>query len=1050
MRSPFFRLQIPGAACLLIATAGFAFAQTGENDDAAARHFFESQIRPLLVNRCHECHGAEKMKGGLRLDTFHGFDAGGDSGPAVVRGNLDESMLIQAVRYQDPDFQMPPKKQLPASEIALLEKWVAMGAPWPESGPVRPESDQPRFSEKDRSHWAFQPVANPRPPAVAKPHAAWAKNPIDAFVLAKLDELALSPAAPADRHEFVRRATFDLHGLPPTEAEAQAFIDDRSPEAYERLIDRLLASPRYGERWAQHWLDLVRYAESDGYRQDAFRPGAWPYRDWVIRSLNQDMPYDQFVKQQLAGDEIDPKNPDILIATSYLRNGIYEYNLRDVRGQLDTTLTDITDVTGEVFLGLSFSCARCHNHKFDPILQSDYFSLRAFFEPVLWRTDLKLATEQEIASHAEKQAAWENATVDVRAKIDALVGAHVEKAVQIDRDRYPDDIKAMMAKPMPELGPLEKQLVTLANRKPEEERQLSPLRYLKTPEGKQIYQSLLAELKTFDSFKPEPLLDALVATDVGPVAPATTMKSRRGEQQIEPAFLTILDTGAPEIHALPNSTGRRTALANWIIRPDNPLSTRVIVNRVWQYHFGRGIAATASDFGNLGEVPTHPELLDWLTRRFLEGGWSLKQLHKQIMLSATYRQTSRRPVSDEIAKIDPANRYLWRFTPPRLDAEQVRDSLLMAAGELDLKEGGPSTNAMSSRRRSIYTIKKRNSQSEVFHVLDAPMGFTSTAERQRTTTPTQALFLLNGEWPLAQAKQIAAKNRGLPQLWQALLGRPPTAGEIKRAEAFLRIRQDDHRERVSVEAQTPPEPGAFKPETVHERLVFNSAEREGEDFTIEAVIELASLHPGDGVRTIASRWNGGVSSLESCGWRFGVAGAKAGSSAGCLVMHFVGENENANFADETVMSSLKLTLGTRYYVAAYASSSDQSVTFQIRPASAPTTQVKSETVKHRPLEKIGTGIAPLVLGGLSVKNDDLFDGRIEHARLSVGPFPIDSSLAPESWSRQLAIWRADSPPLTLTKWQGSASSAKPPDPRQLAFADLCHVLMNVSEFFYLN
>ncbi|HRE81451.1 MAG TPA: PSD1 and planctomycete cytochrome C domain-containing protein, partial [Opitutaceae bacterium] len=698
------------ATALLAVSASLSLAQTTEKDEAAARHFFESEIRPILVNRCQECHGAEKVKGGLRLDTFHGFDEGGDSGPAVVRGNLEESMLIQAIRYQDPDFQMPPKKQLPASEVALLEKWVAMGAPWPDSGPVRADSDEPRFSEKDRSHWSFQPVTDPKPPAVTKDYATWAKSPIDAFVLAKQAEQKLSPATAADRHELVRRAYFDLHGLPPTEAETRAFVEDRAPDAYSRLLDRLLASPRYGERWAQHWLDLVRYAESDGYRQDAFRPSAWPYRDWVIKSLNRDMPYNEFVRLQLAGDEIDPKNPDILVATSYLRNGIYEYNLRDVRGQLDTIMTDITDVTGEVFLGLSFSCARCHNHKFDPILQSDYFSLRSFFEPVLWRTDLKLATDAEVAAHAEKQAAWEKATADVRARINALVGAHVEKAVQVDRDRYPDDIKAMMAKPMSELDPLEKQLVTIANRKPEEVRELSPLRYLKTPEEKQAYQDLLTELKTFDSLKPEPLLDALVATDVSAQAPATIMKTRRGEQKIDPSFLTVLNPDAPDIQARADSTGRRTALANWITRADNPLSTRVIVNRVWQYHFGRGIAATANDFGNLGEVPTHPELLDWLTSRFIEGGWSLKKLHKLIMLSATYQQTSRRPPTDDIAKIDPTNRYLWRFTPPRLDAEQVRDSILMASGELDLKEGGPSTDAMTGRRRSIYTIKKRNSQ----------------------------------------------------------------------------------------------------------------------------------------------------------------------------------------------------------------------------------------------------------------------------------------------------------------------------------------------------
>jgi len=1044
---PFFRrirLALLASACALP-----GFGQTESEAARADRHFFENEIRPILVNRCQECHGEEKMKGGLRLDSFHAFETGGDSGPIFVRGKPDDSPLIQAVRYRDPDFQMPPKKRLAPAEVAALEKWVAIGAPWPESGPVRPDAADSAFSEKDRKHWAFQPVTDPKPPSLPA-GSKWARNPIDAFIGQGHAQQKLSPSPEADRAELIRRVYFDLHGLPPSPGETAAFVDDPDPLAYEKLLQRLLASPRYGERWAQHWLDLVRYAESDGYRQDAFRPGSWPYRDWVIASLNRDMPYDRFVREQLAGDEIDANDPGVLVATSYLRNGIYEYNLRDVRGQLSATITDITDVTGEVFLGLSFSCARCHNHKFDPILQSDYFSLRAFFEPVLWRTDLKLATEEAVAEHKQKLAEWENATAPLRQRLQALVGERVEKAVQVDRDRYPDDIKAMMAKPEKELSPLEKQLVTLANRKPEDVREISPLKYLKTAQEKKEYQEILIELKAFDRLKPDPLVDALVATDVGPVAPSTVMRSRRGEQSVEPAFLKILDAGAPEIHATPQSTGRRTALANWIARADNPLSTRVIVNRVWQYHFGRGLSGTPNDFGNLGEAPTHPELLDWLASRFVEGGWSLKRLHTSIMQSATYRQTARVPIPEEVARIDPTNKFLWRFSPLRLDAEQVRDSILLASGELDLTAGGPSTDASTGRRRSIYTIKKRNSQNELLRALDAPTGFTSTAERQRTTTPTQALFLLNGDWPLARARNIAAKSPAVADLWQAILGRAPTPEENARASAFLERRLAETHPKESTVDAAPESPGRFKPESARERLALADVEREGEDFTLEAIVEVASLHPGEGMRTIASRWNGGLSSLESCGWSLGVAGEKSASGAGTLQMRFVGENENANFATESVDSKLKLQVDTRYYVAAYASSSDQTVTFRVKPLNAPESAMAIDTVKHRSLEKIGTGAAPLVLGGLAVRNDDLFDGRIEVARLSVGPFPIDSPLAPDSWQPQLALWQSNRHLATNASWLGSAASTAPSDPHQLAMADLCHVLLNTSEFLYLH
>ena len=622
---------------LSVALASAAFGADAPADARETMAFFENQIRPILANRCYECHGEKKQKSGLRLDNYAGFKKGGEGEVLLVPGKPDESTLIQAVRRTHVDLQMPPDDPLPPAEVTLLEKWVALGAPFPADPPnahAGAARDEHGFTAEQRKYWAFQPVANPTPPAL--PGNRWVRNDLDRFVAAKHAELKLTPAPEADRREFARRIYFDVHGLPPTRGQVEAFANDPRPDAFERLVDELLASPRYGERWAQHWLDLVRYSESDGYRADAYRPGAWPYRDYIINSLNADKPYDQFVREQLAGDEIAPGDPNVLIATSYLRNPVYEWNQRDVRGQADLIVDDMASNAGEVFLGLSMGCARCHDHKFDPILQKDYFSLRAFFENVLWRTDLRLATAGEQATFDAQQAAWETATLDIRRQMNALVGPTLEKNVQKAHSRFTDDIKAMMARPPAEREPTEQILAVMSERQMQYERDtFDPLKVLKSPAEKARYQELETELKTFDPLKPKPLTPALVATDTGPTAPATRMKTRKGEREVAPAFLTLLDPVEPRITPLPHSTGRRTALAAWITRPDNPLSTRVIVNRVWQYHFGRGIAGTPNDLGKLGEIPTHPELLDWLARRFMAQGWSLKQLHRDILLSAT-------------------------------------------------------------------------------------------------------------------------------------------------------------------------------------------------------------------------------------------------------------------------------------------------------------------------------------------------------------------------------------------------------------------------------
>jgi hypothetical protein len=1028
--------------------------------DRAKLQFFENQVRPVLAKRCYECHGDKKQKAGLRLDHISHILEGGDGGPALVPGKPEESLLVTAIGYQNEDLQMPPKEELAAEEKAVLEKWVALGAPWPAGGPAVVKRDAQGFTPEDRAYWFFQPLATPTPPALKGNR--WVSNDLDRFIAAKQAELGLTPAPEADRAELARRVYFDLHGLPPTPAQLDGFVKDRDPKAYEHLVDALLASPRYGERWAQHWLDLVRYAESDGYRADGYRPGAWPYRDWVIKSLNADLPYNQFVRQQLAGDEIAPENPEILIATSYLRTPVYEWNQRDVRGQAELILNDLTDNAGEVFLGLSMGCARCHDHKFDPILQKDYFALRAFFEPVLWRSDLKLATKPEQADYQGKYAAWETATADVRAKMEEMVGAERTRLVKVAHDRFTDDIQAMMDKPPAQRQPLEHVLASIAERQLEYEvERFEPLKALKKPEDKARYQELVAELKKFDAIKPKPLPEALVATDVGPVAPVTHMKGRKGERDVAPAFLTLLDPNEPKIAGLPQSTGRRTRLADWITRPDNPLSTRVIVNRVWQYHFGHGLAGTPNDLGHLGERPTHPELLDWLAQRFVAGGWSLKQLHREILLSATYRQTARRPIEGKAALVDPANKYLWRFSPRRLDAEQARDAMLLASGELDLTAGGPAQEANASARRSIYTMKKRNNQNELLRSLDAPAGFTSIADRQVTATPLQALLFMNGDWPLTRARKVAAQATTVDNAWRATVGRLPTPAEAKLSEAFLekRLAEEGGQRpaKTGGEARVLAsglEPGRFHENTAHERLLVRGAPKEGDDFTVEAVIMLESVDAGAAVRTIASRWTGDKSSAEGHGWSLGVTGRKSGYKPLNLIMQLVGEDDNMNTTYEVVPSGLFLALQTPYHLVAKVSCADASVSFRVTDLSQPGSAPRTASTPHKIVGKLGAGQASPVIGGTFRRGASQFDGQIEALRIAAGAL-ADEALSPDPtrWTTKASngvVWDAKRANTAVFEWQGGAAVAESSDPHTRAMTDLCHVLLNSNEFLYLH
>ena len=739
--------------------------------------FFEQSVRPILAQHCVKCHGPDKQKGGLRLNDAGAFAAGGDSGPAVVAGKPDVSRLVKAVRHED--GEMPPGKKLPAADIATLAKWVTDGAVWPAAaGSAKMPARKPGgITDADRAWWAFQP---PTAPPVPTAGDGWARTPIDRFVAASHAAAGLTPAPDAGPLAVLRRVTFDLTGLPPTPAEIDAHLADPSRDAFEKLVDRLLATPAYAQRQARLWLDLVRYADSDGYRMDHPRPHAWRYRDYVVRSFAADKPYDRFVREQLAGDEIAPADPDALVATGYLRQWPYEYNQRDVKGQWAAILNDLTDVTGDVFLGLGFGCARCHDHKFDPLLQKDYFALQSFFAGLSFRDEPVFATAEAARDYPAALAAWEATTAALRADIDGLLAAVRAKEMAHAVNKFPEDIRAVFAKPPAERTTHEKQLHELAARQVEYEHVRAP-EFLKG-EAKTNYDALKKQLATHLKTKP-PDPTAMIARDHGREAAPTVVAAGRNKGPVEPAFPAVFGLPAPAITPGPASTGRRRALADWLTRPDHPLTARVMVNRVWQQHFGTGLVATASDYGTLGDKPTHPELLDHLAAGFVADGWSLKRLHKRVVTSAVYRQAA--------TGADP--RRLDRMPVRRLDAEQVRDALLAVGGELKDGDGRPAV-AADGLKRSLFTKVVRNTPDPLLAAFDAADGLTSCARRNVTVTPTQSLLLLNGPFGLARATAFAKRvvpagdddAAGVRAAFRLAYGRPPTEAEAAEARSFLR------------------------------------------------------------------------------------------------------------------------------------------------------------------------------------------------------------------------------------------------------------------------
>ena len=1053
--------------CRLLA-AGLALTtavcRVTESAWASGDDLFEIHARPLLVAHCIRCHSDTKQEAGLNLATRAGILAGGESGPAVVPGKPEESLLLEALRYES--FEMPPTGRLDDEAIAGIERWVAAGAAWPE-GTVLAAADP--ITAEDRGWWCYQPLADPPVPEPPAAMAARCRNEIDRFILEKLAAVGIGPAAEAAPATLLRRLHYAVTGLPPSEnlldetAGGEAL---RDAAASERLVDDLLASPAYGEHQARFWLDLVRYADSDGYRADENRPHAKEYRDYCVRSFNADKPYDRFVMEQLAGDEIDPGNRDAIIATMFLRHWIYEWNQRDVEGQWQKILDDLTETTADVFLAQSLKCARCHDHKFDPLLQKDYYRLQAFFaafQPSEAHPVADLATR---TAHAEQLQAWKQATADIRKRLhDIERPVLLAHATGEHPKMFPAEIQAILAAWPEDLAPHEQQIAALAGRQfaihPDKLDQWLDER------AAAERKDLLARLAGYDALKPRALpTQTFVAGDVGPAAPVIRIPDDRSRTAIDPGFLTLLDAGSAVIEPPPavlGTTGRRTALARWITSPANPLTARVIVNRVWQQHFGRGLSASTSDFGHLGQPPSHPELLDWLASWFVREGWSLKKLNRLILTSATFRQTSGRFLDEKLAAVDPENKLLWRMQPRRLSGEEITDTALAASAAV---------TPTDTKQRAIYKPVRRNSPDPLLAAFDLPDRIQSAGERHRTTTPMQALLLANGPWAHEQARAIArslapqSDAELVRRVHRRLFGREASAAEVAESEQFLAMHEDvtPADESCSDATYVKPLPTAAGGVAGHAatlvpdgRLAVDLPSTDclpESDFTIRAIVQLESLFEDSRVRTIAATWSG--DSYEP-GWSLGVTSTKSRYQPLNLILQMVGKTHDAdNIHYEVVPSGLRLELGRPYFVAVSVDLddlSDQGITFYVRDLSRPDASLETASVPHEVNRFIRSG-QPLRLGARPDKQSwDGLIGRlqVDAARLSRAEIEAGDSRSP------VLDWRFDAPATLGHDASGHGRHARVLvnaverlGPRDQARAALLHALLNASEMLYLD
>ncbi len=908
---------------------------------------FEAEVEPLIVRRCLECHAAE-ARGGLDMRTREMLLKGGETGAVVVPGKPDESLLFEHVSSS----YMPPKKPLTAAEIGVLKTWIERGAYFPDRA-----LDLYRYGTERRAGydwWSLQAVARPSVPDMHS--TGRQRTPIDGFVLAKLKEAGLSFSEPADRATYIRRVTYDLHGLPPTYEDVQAFVSDTRPDAYEILIDRLLASARYGERWGRHWLDIVRFAESNGFERDRIRPNFWRYRDYVISAFNTDLPYNEFVREQLAGDALRPNDPQALIATGFLvagpKNDVGTVSELEKMMTRQDELDEYVIATGTTFLGLTVGCARCHDHKFDPIPTRDYYSFTSIFSG-LDRTDNIVAPPEEKARHAAATGAVQKRIDAAKSEIAKVLGpvrevlvaeAAAERAKTPQTDKLPsvnfaknedafapviarflrfeikattgsepclDELEVYGSNPklnlalasagakaaassllpgfpihqVPHLidGKVGNSSSWISNEPGKGWAQIEfprPVEISRVVWGRDrdgVYQDRLAtdyavsvssdgqswmmvsngdrrrpfqpgskpgveipveqvvarlnaeQRTTYDRLVKEqtaaeaelkaiPSLPVSYSALDGAVQPAFILRRgnvRDRQDSVEPKALSAVTALDPNLMSKDQDSGpvRRLRLAEWIVDPRNPLTARVIVNRVWQYHFGQGIVDTPSDLGFNGDRPSHPQLLDWLAHDLIDHGWKLKRLHRLIVLSDVYRQSSQsRP---EAAAKDGNNRLLWRMNPQRLDAESLRDSVLQASGQLDLQMGGPSYRMFNYRdgnvpdyqllekpgretwRRGVYMFNIRTFQEPLMSVFDCPDPSVQTPRRGQSTTALQALSLMNNPFVFDQSRALAERvirvagqqasvEQQVQSAYRLAYARDPLPGETNGAVEFIK------------------------------------------------------------------------------------------------------------------------------------------------------------------------------------------------------------------------------------------------------------------------
>jgi hypothetical protein len=764
-KRPCLALFMATAAVILFGTWSSATEPASAQPSANDLAFFEAKIRPVLVEKCYSCHSesAKELKGGLRLDSREGLLTGGDSGPSAVPGKPDESLLLEALRYES--YEMPPSGKLPDAVIADFEKWIALGMPDPRVA-AQPLSTAGIDLEKGRQFWCFQPVKRQEPPQVQ--NEAWPISPVDRFILAKLEERQLSPAADADRTVWLRRVTFDLTGLPPTPEETDDFAADSSDQAYEKVVDRLIASPHFGERWGRHWLDVARFAESSGGGRTLLFKDAWRYRDYVINAVNADKPVDQFIIERIAGDLLPHATPaqerEHLVATGYMMLGAHNYEEQDKQALEMDVVDEQLDTIGRGLLGMTVTCARCHDHKFDPIPTADYYALAGILH----------STHALIHENVSK---WVTRTLPMTDADSAEIPKYEARLTALERKlaetKKADDAKSKKA------------------------------------------ADLAKELKALKAAGP-PKPTAMGVED-SPTIEDCKICIRGSVQHRGPAVprgvLQVALVGEPP--KMPVDHSGRLELARWIASAENPLTARVYVNRAWHYLFGAGLVRTLDNFGATGELPSHPKLLDYLAARFVDEGWSTKKLVRELALSRAYRINS--AMNEFAAKLDPENRLLWRQNRKRLDAESLRDAMLAASGQLELSIGGPNIRQdvldqvsstvpaeygyqFSSTRRSVYTPAFRNRMHELFEVFDFADQNHSVAQRNVTTVAPQALFMLNSPFVMEQARAAAKRavdngnatdDERIEHAFRETLGRKPSRRELTLARSTVHPPRSD-------------------------------------------------------------------------------------------------------------------------------------------------------------------------------------------------------------------------------------------------------------------